>query len=110
MNYREMLKSRIDELSPTAIRFVARMVDSVSSPPTVHTGENAPRALSVHHGSGLEDACESAGFRVKPIIASRRKCGSITEIENPSIRLEDIAIIPRIHDCRGCDRDVTGFS
>lgn len=28
------LKERLESLSPTAIRFVARMVDSLSSPPT----------------------------------------------------------------------------
>ena len=97
MNYREMLKSRIDELSPTAIRFVARMVDSVTSPPTVHTGESqtwlsgAPEwieyfglALSVHHGTTVEplgltgfetvfrNACESVNW-------ATTKSGSATQ-------------------------------
>ncbi len=34
MNGREDLKARIDGLSEAAIRFVNRMVDSLSSPPT----------------------------------------------------------------------------
>ena len=36
MNARDDLKTRLDELSDTAIRFVTRMVDSLSSPPSSH--------------------------------------------------------------------------
>ena len=67
MNDLENLKAKIDGLSPTAIRFVTRMVDSVSSPPKALTGEVATwlsgtpewieyfgLALSVHHGATAE--------------------------------------------------------
>lgn len=81
------LKQRLDNLSPTGIRFVARMVESLSSPP--HAQVKAPAtwltpewieyfglALSVHHGTTTEplaqkafetvfqNACESVGWKV----------------------------------------------
>lgn len=97
MNDRELLKERIEGLSPTAIRFVSRMVDSVSSPPRAHMGEpetwlsRTPEwieyfglALSVHHGTTAEplgltgfetvfhNACESVNWAVT-------KSGSATQ-------------------------------
>ena len=90
MNDRFDLNARIDRLSDTAVRFVARIVESLSSPPTPITRE--PRTwisgkadwieyfgltLSVHHGTTIEalgldgfeaafaNACESVGWRVE---------------------------------------------
>ena len=90
MNGREDLKTKIDALSDTAIRFVTRMVDSLSSPPASHIKDpnawisGTPEwieyfglALSVHHGTtrdalglnGFEtafgNACESVGWKVE---------------------------------------------
>ena len=90
MNGREELKAKIDALSDTAIRFVTRMVDSLSSPPDSTIGDSDAwiarsadwieyfgLALSVHHGttidalglSGFEtafgNACESVGWDVE---------------------------------------------
>lgn len=90
MNDRDALKAKIDGLSDTAIRFVARMVDSLSSPPTASLGKPSTwisrtpdwieyfgLTLSVHHGTtadalGLEgfeaafsNACESVGWKVE---------------------------------------------
>ena len=83
------LKERLESLSPTAIRFVARMVDSLSSPPTAQLSasetwltavpewiEYFGLALSVHHGATSEplaqkgfeavfrNACEAVGWNV----------------------------------------------
>ena len=98
MSDREKLKERIDTLSPSAVRFVARMVDSLSSPPTASIGEEATwltccpdwieyfgLSLSVHHGTTVEplgltgfeivfrDSCEAVGWTVeKPESATHR--------------------------------------
>ena len=68
------LKARLDELSPTAVRFVARMVDSLSSPPRARVSaretwltaspewiEYFGLALSVHHGA-TTDPLAQKGF------------------------------------------------
>ena len=68
------LKARLDELSPTAVRFVARMVDSLSSPPRARVSaretwltaspewiEYFGLALSVHHGA-TTDPLARKGF------------------------------------------------
>lgn len=90
MNDREDLKARIDNLSDTAVRFVARVVDSLSSPPSVTTKRPATwisrtpdwieyfgLALSVHHGTTIEalgltsfetafaNACQSVQWKVE---------------------------------------------
>ena len=90
MNDRSNLNARIDSLSDTAVRFVARIVESLSSPPTAVTREPSTwisgkadwieyfgLTLSVHHGTtvdalGLDgfeaafaNACESVGWRVE---------------------------------------------
>ena len=90
MNGREDLKARIDGLSEAAIRFVNRMVDSLSSPPTSTIREPDAwisrssgwieyfgLALSVHHGTTMDalglngfetafgNACESVGWKVE---------------------------------------------
>ena len=92
------LRKRIGTLSPTAVRFVARMVESLSSPPTVTVREpdtwitGTPDwieyfglALSVHHGTTTEplaqkgfetvfrNACESVGWNMEnPVSETRR--------------------------------------
>ena len=61
------LKNRLDTLSPAAVRFVARVVDSLSSPPAATVMESNTwltgtpdwieyfgLALSVHHGTTSE--------------------------------------------------------
>ena len=90
MNDRADLKAKIDGLSETAIRFVARMVDSLSSPPAATTAKPSTwisgtwdwieyfgLALSVHHGTTVDalglkgfetvfgNACESVGWKVE---------------------------------------------
>jgi len=92
------LKDRIDRLSPTAIQFVARILDSLSSPPAASMDrkktwltidpnwvEYFGLALSVHHGmttdplrlTGFEtvfrDACEFVKWNVeKPFSETHR--------------------------------------
>ena len=68
------LKKRLESLSPTAIRFVGRMVDSLSSPPAARLSDSetwltaVPEwveyfglALSVHHGTTTEPLAQK-GF------------------------------------------------
>ena len=103
MNEGELLKARIDDLSPTAIRFVSRMVDSVSSPPRAHMGEpetwlsRTPEwieyfglALSVHHGTTVEplgltgfetvfrNACESVSWAVTKVGSATQRFVDLT--------------------------------
>ena len=88
----EILRRKIDDLSPMGIHFVARMVDSLSDPPRAHTSASQPTwitavpdwieyfglLISAHHGlavdalkeTGFEnafrDACETVGWSVDP--------------------------------------------
>ena len=80
------LKRRLDQLSPAGIRFVARIVDSLSAPPRAQVNERetwlTPEwieyfslALSMHHGMTTEplaqkgfetvfrNACESVDWK-----------------------------------------------
>ena len=67
MSDRERLKRRIDDPSPSAVRFVARLVDSLSSPPKESVRREATRLTgypdrieyfglppSIHHGGTAE--------------------------------------------------------
>lgn len=66
MNDRDRLKARIDGLSPIAVRFVARLVDSLADAPKPHTVtptwltrhpewiEYFGLAISAHHGTTTE--------------------------------------------------------
>ena len=66
MNDRDVLKARIDTLSPMAVRFVARLVDSLSEAPTPNAVtptwltrhpdwiEYFGLAISAHHGTTTE--------------------------------------------------------
>ncbi len=90
------LKKRLDTLSPTGIRFVARMVKSLSAPPQARVNKQKTwlpadwieyfgLALSVHHGTttqpleqkGFEtvfrNACESVGWAVESPVSETRR-------------------------------------
>ena len=107
MNGREDLKARIDGLSDTAIRFVTRMVDSLSSPPTSTIKDpdawisKTPEwieyfglALSVHHGTtkdalglnGFEtafgNACESVGWEIERAESATHRFSDLTVTDN----------------------------
>ena len=97
MNGRDDLKARIDTLSPMAVRFVARLVNSLANAPTSNavtetwlTGhpewiEYFGLALSAHHGTTTEplgltgfevvfrNACEALGWQVDPPGAATRR-------------------------------------
>ena len=103
MSDREDLKARIDGLSKTAVRFVARVVDSLSSPPSVITAqpttwissrpdwiEHFGLALSVHHATttdplgltGFEtvfaNACESVGWKIIRVESETHRFSDLT--------------------------------
>ncbi|MCY4655125.1 MAG: hypothetical protein OXC95_18415 [Dehalococcoidia bacterium] len=103
MNGREDLKAKIDGLSDSAIRFVTRMVDSLSSPPastikdpdawisrTDEWIEYFGLALSVHHGTtkdalglnGFEtafcNACESVGWEIERAESATHRFSDLT--------------------------------
>ncbi len=104
MSGREELKARIDGLSDTAIRFVARMVDSLTLPPTALPSKSptwisgTPEwieyfglTLSVHHGTTV-DALGLDGFET----AFGNTCGSVEwkveRAESMTHRFSDIAV------------------
>ena len=90
------LRARIESLSPMGVRFVARLIDSLSSPPRVSVTRRWLTAnpewveyfgltISVHHGTTVEplgltgfevafrNACEAVGWTVdEPGSATRR--------------------------------------
>lgn len=90
------LKDRLDKLSPTGILFVAKMVESLSTPPRARVIQQETwlnsewieyfgLALSVHHGTTTEplaqksfetvfrNACESVGWQIlNPVSETRR--------------------------------------
>lgn len=90
MNGRNDLKARIDDLSPMAVRFVARLVNSLANAPTSNAVaetwlaghpewiEYFGLALSAHHGTTIEplglkgfeavfrNACEALDWPVDP--------------------------------------------
>ena len=107
MNDREDLKARIDSLSGTAVRFVARMVDSLSTPPSATTREPATwisgtpdwieyfgLTLSVHHGTTIDalglngfetafgNACESVGWNVEWAESTTHRFSDLTVTDN----------------------------
>ena len=97
MNGRDDLKARIDTLSPMAVRFVARLVNSLANAPTSNavtdtwlTGhpewiEYFGLALSAHHGTTTEplglkgfeavfrNACEALDWLVDPPSAATQR-------------------------------------
>ncbi len=111
MNPRDALKARIDGLSETAIRFVARMVDSLSSPPAANTSEpntwisGTPDwveyfglALSVHHGTTVDalglngfetafgNACESVNWKTEWAESMTHRFSDLTVTDNEDKR------------------------
>ena len=107
MSDREDLKAKIDSLSETAATFVARIVDSLSSPPSATTREpktwisGRPEwieyfglALSVHHGTTIDplgltgfeatfsNACESVGWNVERVESTTHRFSDLTEADN----------------------------
>ena len=104
MSDREELKARIDGLSDTAIRFVARMVDSLTLPPTALPSKSptwisgTPEwieyfglTLSVHHGA-TADALGLDGFET----AFSNTCESVEwkveRAESMTHRFSDVAV------------------
>ena len=114
MTSRQDLKDQIDRLSPTAVRFVARMVDSLSSPLEASVDQQGTWltenpdwieyfgfALSVHHGMttdplrlvGFEtvfrNTCEFVGWEIEePVSATQRFFDlTIRRDNNPRQRL-----------------------
>ena len=109
MSDREELKARIDSLSDTAARFVARIVDSLSSPPSATTREPSTwisgtpdwieyfgLALSVHHGTTIDplgltgfettfsNACESVSWSVERVESSTHRFSDLTVTDSNS--------------------------
>ncbi|MYD75796.1 MAG: hypothetical protein F4093_03285 [Gammaproteobacteria bacterium] len=101
----EELKRKLDQLSPTGVRFVARMVEALSAPPKVmleaHDSwltdgwiEYFGLALSVHHGTTTEplaqkgfetvfsNACEASGWEVGDPVSETHRFLDL-EIQRP---------------------------
>ena len=98
------LKARLDTLSPTGIRFVARMVDSLSAPPFAKVNSPATwlpdewveyfgLALSVHHGTTTEPLAQK-GFET----VFRNACESVNweagEQGSETRRFLDLEVCP----------------
>lgn len=106
------LKARIESLSPMGIRFVARLIDSLSSPPRAAVTsswittnpewvEFFGLAISVHHSNTVEplglisfeiafrNACEAVGWSVDaPGSATRRFVDVTVQVdEEPELKL-----------------------
>lgn len=113
MNDREELKERIDNLSDTAIRFVARMVDSLALPPTALPSKSptwisgTPEwleyfglTLSVHHGTtaqalGLDgfeaafsNSCESVDWTVERAESMTHRFSDLTVTDSTGKKRE----------------------
>ena len=112
MNDRDRLRARIDTLSPMAVRFVARLVDSLAEAPAPHTVaptwltrhpewiEYFGLAISAHHGTttgtlGLTSFETVFATRAKPWIgrstrpARRRGDSSTLRSRQPTERGAD---------------------
>lgn len=106
----EKLKARIESLSPMGVRFVARLIDSLSCPPRADVRgswitskpewvEYFGLAISVHHSNTMEplglvsfevafrNACEAVGWEVdEPGSATRRFVDVTVQPEDDSDR------------------------
>lgn len=104
MNDREELKSRIDALSDTGVRFVARMVDSLTSPPSSITKPPATwisvlpdwieyfgLTLSVHHGT-TTDALVLNSFETAFANACKSVSWKVDEVESTTHRFRDLTV------------------
>ena len=102
MTDRDSLKARIDTLSPMAVRFVARLVDSLSDAPTPNTLtptwltrhaewlEYFGLAISAHHGTTTEalgltsfetvfrNACEAMAWSIDAAGSATRRFVDVT--------------------------------
>ena len=100
------LKARIESLSPMGVRFVARLIDSLSSPPRAEVArtwlasnpewvEYFGLTISAHHGTTTEalgltgfevafrNACEAVAWAVdEPGSATRRFVDAIVQVED----------------------------
>ena len=100
------LKARIESLSPMGVRFVARLIDSLSSPPRADVTstwlttnpewvEFFGLTISVHHGTTVEplgligfevafrNACQAVGWDVdKPGSATRRFVDATVQLDD----------------------------
>lgn len=104
MSDREALKARIDGLSETAVRFVARMVESLSTPPTATTSQPSTwisgtpdwieyfgLALSVHHGT-TKDALGLTGFETAFANACESVNWTVEWFESTTHRFSDVTV------------------
>ena len=100
------LKNRIESLSPMSVRFVARLIDSLSSPPRADVTstwltrnpewvEYFGLTISAHHGTAVEplgltgfevafrNACEAVGWEVDdPGSATRRFVDTTVQVDD----------------------------
>ncbi len=100
----EALRRKIEDLSPMGVRFVARMVDSLSDPPHANGStsqltwisaepdwiEYFGLLISAHHGltvdalglasfeNAFRDACEVVGWRVDPLGSATQRFVDLT--------------------------------
>lgn len=109
MTDREGLKGQIDALSPMGVRFVARLVDALSSPATAAPGsswltedpewvEYFGLVLTAHHGNSTEplglkgfevafrNACEAVGWEVSPPGSATERFVDLTVTTGATVR------------------------
>ena len=117
MSDRDALRRKIDDLSPMGVRFVARMVDSLSDPPQAQGSASQPTwitaerdwleyfglLISAHHGlavdalkeTGFEnafrDACEAVGWSVDPPASATRRFVDLT-VQTPDGRHRKLSL------------------
>ncbi len=117
MSDSESLRRKIDDLSPMGVRFVARMVDSLSDPPQAQGSASQPTwitaesdwveyfglLISAHHGlavdalkeTGFEnafrDACEAVGWSIDPPASATRRFVDTT-VQTPDGRRRKLSL------------------
>ncbi len=108
------LKEKLESLSPTAVLFVSRIVDSLSEPPQATVNQQGTwlpaewieyfgLALSVHHGTTSEplaqksfeavfrNACESSGWNVGDYFSETERFVDI-EIKNSHLPVQKLSL------------------
>ena len=117
MSDSESLRRKIDDLSPMGVRFVARMVASLSDPPQAQGSASQPTwitaepdwieyfglLISAHHGlavdalkeTGFEnafrDACEAVGWSIDPPASATRRFVDTT-VQTPDGRRRKLSL------------------
>ncbi len=117
MNDGESLRRKIDDLSPMGVRFVARVVDSLSDPPQAQGSASQSTwitaesdwieyfglLISAHHGlavdalkeTGFEnafrDACEAVGWSIDPPASATRRFVDTT-VQTPDGRRRKLSL------------------